>query len=306
MGLQNTKDMLKKASLEGYAIGAFNFTNMEQLQAILETANELNSPVIVAVSSSALNYITPEILMGMINGATKDIKIPVALHLDHGKNFEICKQAIDMGFPSIMIDASYLTFEENVKLTKQIVDYAKKFNVSVEAELGKLAGVEDEVVGANSNYTSPKEAKLFVELTGVDSLAISIGTSHGAYKFEGKPILQLDLLKQIKKAIPNTPLVLHGASSVSNELIESFNKSGGDLKGAKGVSTDLLKKAIRSGIAKVNVDSDLRIAFTTGVRESLKNEELFDLRTYLTEGKKKIKEQVTYKTINIFKSANKG
>ncbi|MDD4210782.1 MAG: class II fructose-bisphosphate aldolase family protein [Clostridia bacterium] len=306
MGLTNTKLMLNNAYKKGYAIGAFNFTNLEQLQAILEVSVQENSPVIVATSISAIKYMGLDVLVAMVKACTKNLKQSVALHLDHGTTFEHCKSVIDAGFTSVMIDASSLNFDDNVSLTKRVVDYARSFNVTVEAELGKLAGIEDDISSAFSKYTDPMDAKKFVELTGVDSLAVSIGTSHGAYKFSGKPSLQTELLAQIKKLLPNTPLVLHGASGISQELQDGFSKSGGSLSGAKGISDSLITKAIENGIAKINVDSDLRIALTTGVREALINKEEFNPRTYMSNGKNKMKEILTYKIKNIFNSKDKN
>ncbi|PKK95873.1 MAG: fructose-bisphosphate aldolase [Tenericutes bacterium HGW-Tenericutes-4] len=305
MPLQNTKIMLINAYKQGYGVGAFNFSNLEQMQAIIEVASEQNSPVILAASTSAIKYMNLKTLVAMVKEATKTISAPVSLHLDHGATYEDCKACIDAGFTSVMIDASHLNFDDNVKLTKQVVDYAKQFNVTVEAELGKLAGVEDEINHAHSHYTNPQEAKLFVEKTKVDSLAISIGTSHGAYKFSGEPTLQIDLLKQIKALLPNTPLVLHGASSIPETLQQEFIKCGGELIGAKGVSEHLIKEAIQNGIAKVNVDSDLRLAFTVGVKQTLQNKTEFNPRTYLLAAKNKMKELLTYKIQNIFNSNQK-
>jgi len=305
MGLKNTKKMLEKAFLKGYAVGAFNFSNLEQLQAILEVVKEQNSPAILATSTSAIKYMGLKTLVAMVKASTENLTQAVALHLDHGATFEDCKMAIDAGFTSVMCDASHFSFDDNVKLTKRVVEYAKAFNVTVEAELGRLAGVEDEISSQHSHYTNPLKAKKFVELTGIDSLAISIGTSHGAYKFKGEAKLQIELLKQIKSLLPNTPLVLHGASSIPESLQQEFVKSGGTLSGAKGVSEQLLIEAIKNGIAKVNVDSDLRIAFTTGVRNALKNSSDFNPRSYLLSGKNKVKEVLTYKIKNIFMSNNK-
>lgn len=306
MTLVNSKKMLDTASKNKYAVGAFNFTNMEQLQAITETAEKLNSPVILGVSTSAFKYMNPALLVGMVKGAVSKLKQPICLHLDHGKTYLDCKKAIDSGFTSVMIDASYLDYKENIALTKKVVAYAKPLNVTVEAELGKLAGVEDDVASEFSSYTKPEQALDFVNKTGVDSLAISIGTSHGAYKFEGEPTLRIDILKATKKLLPNTPIVLHGASSISKELITDFKKSGGKIKGAKGVNTELLITAIKNGIAKVNVDSDLRIAFSTGIRETLKNKKEFNPRNYLLPAKEKMKKQLEYKILNIFNSAYKN
>jgi fructose-bisphosphate aldolase class II len=306
MGLQNTKKMLQDAGSNSYAVGAFNFSNLEQLQAILEVVEAENSPVILACSSSAIKYMNLETLVEMVKGATRHIAQPIALHLDHGADFEICKKTIDAGFTSVMIDASHHEFLKNIELTKQVVEYAKGFNVTVEAELGQLAGVEDEVSKEFSTYTNPEQASKFVKQTGVDSLAISIGTSHGAYKFSGAPTLRIDLLQEIKKLLPDTPLVLHGASSVPEELVKEFNDAGGQMTGAKGVSPELLVKAIKNGIAKVNVDSDLRIAFSVGVREALNDKTTFNPRTYLLEGKNKMKEVLTHKVKNILNSAGRG
>jgi fructose-bisphosphate aldolase class II len=306
MAYQNTKTMLQNASQKKYGVGAFNFSNLEQLQAILEVAQEQKSPVILATSMSAIKYMGLQVVVAMVKQMTKNITNPVALHLDHGATFDDCKACIDAGFTSVMIDASHLNFNENVALTKQVVDYAKPFHVTVEAELGQLAGVEDEVNHTHSHYTNPQEAKLFVEKTQVDSLAISIGTSHGAYKFSGEAKLQIDLLKQIKTLLPNTPLVLHGASSIPDSLQQEFVQTGGELNGAKGVSEHLIKDAIEYGIAKINVDSDLRLAFTVGVKQALYKKTEFNPRTYLTGGKTKMKELLTHKMKNVFHSSNKA
>ena len=304
MPLINTKTMLLDASNHKYGVGAFNFSNLESLQAILEVVKEKNYPVILAVSTSAIRYMGLETLVAMVKASVENSLFPVALHLDHGKTFEDCKRTIDAGFTSVMIDASDLSFEENVALTKKVVDYAHTKNVTVEAELGQLKGVEDEINVSTSYYTNPEQAKQFVELTGVDSLAVSVGTSHGAYKFSGEPKLQIDILKKIKALLPNTPLVLHGASSIPNKLLKAFNVSGGELSGAKGVNDSLIVKAIENGIAKINVDSDLRIAFTLGIRESLKDKKEFNPRTYLLNGKNKIKELLSER-IDLFKSIKK-
>ncbi len=306
MKLVTSAKIMKKASKEGYAIGAFNFTNMEQLEAILEAANELNSPVIVETSTSAIKYAGINVVVSMVKSLAKKYSIPVCLHLDHGKTFEDCKNAIDAGYKSVMIDASHLPFEENIALTKKVVKYAKWRGVSVEAELGKLAGVEDEVSSKESLYTNPKQAKEFVQRTKIDTLAISIGTSHGAYKFKGKATLKIDILNEITKLIPNTPIVLHGASSIPKNVLTEFTKYGGELKGAKGVDEKLLKEAIKNGVAKVNMDSDLRIAFSAGVREILQDGSIFDSRKYLGKGKENIKELVKYKITKILGSKNKA
>lgn len=305
MPLINTKTLLNKANKGKYAVGAFNFSNLESLQAIMETAAKLKSPVILGVSTSAIDYMGGQLMVEMVKGASKHYGVPAALHLDHGKTFEDCKNAIDLGFKSVMIDGSHLEYEENVKLTKKVVEYAKARNVTVEGELGQLKGIEDKVVSKTASYTNPQLAYEFVKETGVNSLAISIGTSHGAYKFKGKPNLKLKLLKEIKDLLPNTPLVLHGASSISTSLLIKFFKSGGRIKRAIGVTEELLKKAIDLGINKVNVDSDLRIAFTAGTRRILKNKKEFNPRTYLRAGRSEIVNQVEYKISNIFGSKNK-
>ena len=291
MELKNGSYVLNKAKQGGYAVGAFNFSNLEQLKAILSASNKKNSDVIVQVSSSAIKYMGLDVIVPMVTNLAKDLDIAVCLNLDHGKNFEIVKQCVDAGFTNVMIDASDLIFEDNVKLTKECVEYAHSHNVSVEAEIGSLKGVEDEVIAKESLFTKPEDAKKFVELTGVDSLAISIGTSHGAYKFEGKSHLDIERLKEIEKAV-KIPLVLHGASGVGEELKQKFIASGGKIGNANGVSDENLIEAIKYGICKVNVDTDLRIAFTTGIRNKLKDESLFNPRDYLLEGMKQIEYEV--------------
>ncbi len=304
MELKNGKYVLEKAKQGKYAVGAFNFSNLEQLKAILNAANKKNSDVIVQVSSSAIKYMGLDVIVPMVTALSKDLNIAVCLNLDHGKNFEIVKQCVDAGFTNVMIDASDLSFEENVKLTKQCTDYAHGRNVSVEAELGSLKGVEDEIESRESLYTKPEDAKKFVELTGIDSLAVSIGTSHGAYKFAGESNLDIERLKEISRLV-NIPLVLHGASGVSKELKQKFAESGGKIGNANGVSSQNLVEAVQNGICKVNVDTDLRIAFTTGIRNSLKNPELFNPRDYLLEGMKEIEFEVE-KRIDILNSSAKN
>lgn len=291
MELKNGSYVLNKAKQSGYAVGAFNFSNLEQLKAILSASNKKNSDVIVQVSSSAIKYMGLDVIVPMVTNLAKDLDIAVCLNLDHGKNFEIVKQCVDAGFTNVMIDASDLNFEDNVKLTKECVEYAHSHNVSVEAEIGSLKGVEDEVIAKESLFTKPEDAKKFVEMTGVDSLAISIGTSHGAYKFEGKSHLDIERLKEIEKAV-KIPLVLHGASGVGEELKQKFIASGGKIGNANGVSDENLIEAIKYGICKVNVDTDLRIAFTTGIRNKLKDQSLFNPRDYLLEGMKQIEYEV--------------
>ena len=297
MEIVNAKQMLEKAKKERYAVGAFNFSNLEQLKAILNGAEKCGADVIVQASSSAIKYMGLEVIAPMVNAIAKDLHIDVCLNLDHGKNFEIVKACIDAGFSNVMIDASDLSFEENVSLTKKCVEYAHAHDVTVEAELGSLKGVEDEVVGIKSHFTNPQDAKKFVEQTGVDSLAISIGTSHGAYKFEGESFLDIERLEEIRKLV-DIPLVLHGASSVSQSLKNAFRESGGEIGNANGVSTQNLIDSIQHGICKVNVDTDLRIAFTTGVRNCLKQTTVFNPRDYLLEGMKEIEKEVVNR-INI-------
>ncbi|MBQ0017424.1 MAG: class II fructose-bisphosphate aldolase [Clostridiales bacterium] len=297
MALVNGKYILEKAKKEKRAVGAFNFTNLEQLKCIISTANELNYPVIVQASESAIKYMGLKNIVSLVKNETENVNIDVCLNLDHGKNFEICKSCVDYGFTNVMIDASSLSFEENVKLTKKVVEYAHKFNVSVEAELGALKGVEDEVNSISSHFTNPNEAKLFVDQTNVDSLAISIGTSHGAYKFDGESFLDIERLKQIS-SLTNIPLVLHGASMVDKDLLNNFKLSGGEIGSAKGVSQENLVSAIQNGICKVNMDTDFRISFTTGVRNALKDKSMFNLRDYLSCGMETMKKEVI-KRLNI-------
>ena len=286
-GLSNTKRLLLRALRCGYAVPAFNFYNMETLSAILTAAEITKSPVILAVSESALKYMGDDILMGMIRGA-KYKKNTVALHLDHGHSFEICKRAIDMGFSSVMFDGSALPLPENIKISRRIADYAHKFDVSVETELGVLSGFEDENTTSTINsYTNPDTVRDFVTKTKTDSLAVAIGTSHGAYKRKNKnESLRFDILKQIANNIPNVPLVLHGASSVPQKYIQDINKFGGNIKNAYGIAPAQIRRAISLHITKVNVDSDSRLAFTAAVRKTLHQKpKIFDPREYLTDAK---------------------
>ena len=309
MPLVTTKNMFEKSMKEGFAIGAFNINNMEIIQGIVDAASENNSPVILQVSSSAIKYARMPYLMKMVEAAVETTNIPIVLHLDHGPDFETCKECVDAGFTSVMIDGSKYSFEENVALTKKVVEYAHSKGVVVEAELGKLAGIEDDVnVSANdAMYTDPDQAKEFVERTGCDSLAIAIGTSHGAYKFKGEARLRMDILKQVKEKIPNTPIVLHGASTVIPELVETCNNYGGDIPGAKGVPDEILHEASLSGVSKINVDTDLRLAFTGEIRKSLaENPSAFDPRKYLTPAREKITEVVEHKIKDVFGSSNKA
>lgn len=307
MALVTTKEMFKKAYEGGYAIGAFNINNMEIIQAITEAAAEAKSPVILQVSAGARKYAKHAYLMALAKAAAEDSGVDFALHLDHGADFEICKSCIDGGFTSVMIDASKYPFEENIEITRRVVDYAHERGVVVEAELGKLAGVEDDVKVASDDaiYTNPDDVEEFVSRTGVDSLAIAIGTSHGAYKFKGEPKLRFDILEEIMKRIPEFPIVLHGASSVIPELVDEINACGGNLSGAKGVPEELLRQAARLAVCKINIDSDIRLAMTAGVRRVLTAKpEVFDPREYLKVGREEVKKMVLHKIYNVLGSAN--
>ena len=310
MSLVTTKEMFEKAMKEGYAIGAFNVNNMEIVQGIVDAAGEQNSPVILQASSSAIKYARINYLMKMVSAAVEEHpNIPIAIHLDHGPDFETCKMCVDNGFTSVMFDGSKYDFEENVRLTKEVVDYAHAHGVVVEAELGKLAGIEDDVnvAEADAMYTDPAQAEEFVKRTGVDSLAIAIGTSHGAYKFKGEARLRFDRLKQVKERIPNTPIVLHGASTVIPELVNMCNKYGGNIPGAKGVPDEILHEASISGVSKINVDTDLRLAMTAGIRKVfVEDPSAFDPRKYLTPARELVKQTVAHKMRDVFGSANKA
>ena len=309
MQLVTTKEMFERSMKEHFAIGAFNVNNMEIIQGIVDAAAKENSPVILQASSGAIKYARIPYLRKMIEAALEEHDIPIALHLDHGPDFETCKMCIDNGFTSVMIDGSKYDFEENISITKKVVDYAHAHGVVVEAELGKLAGIEDDVnvSEADAMYTDPEQAKEFVERTGCDSLAIAIGTSHGAYKFKGEAKLRFDILAKIKELIPNTPIVLHGASTVIPELVEKCNKYGGNIPGAKGVPDEVLKEASQSGVSKINVDTDLRLAMTGAIREVFAQEpSTFDPRKYLTPARAQIQETVAHKIKNVFGSSNKA
>ncbi len=307
--LVTTKEMFEKSMKEGFAIGAFNVNNMEIIQAIVDAAAEAKSPVILQASSSAIKYARINYLMKMIEAATQEYEnIPIAIHLDHGPDFETCKMCIDNGFTSVMIDGSKYDFEKNIELTKQVVDYAHSKGVVVEAELGKLAGIEDDVnvSASDAMYTDPNQAEEFVKRTGCDSLAIAIGTSHGAYKFKGEAKLRFDILQEIKQRIPNTPIVLHGASTVIPELVKMCNEYGGNIPGAKGVPDEMLNQASKSGVSKINVDTDLRLAMTAAIRKAfVEDPSAFDPRKYLTPARELIKETVKHKMIDVFGSSNK-
>lgn len=310
MSLVTTKDMFEKSMKEGFAIGAFNVNNMEFIQAIVDAAAEQNSPVILQASSSAIKYARINYLMKMVQAAVEEHpNVPVAIHLDHGPDFETCKMCVDAGFTSVMFDGSKYDFEENIRLTKEVVDYAHAHGVVVEAELGKLAGIEDDVNVAASDamYTDPAQAEEFVKRTGVDSLAIAIGTSHGAYKFKGEAKLRFDILKEIKERIPNTPIVLHGASTVIPELVDMCNQYGGNIPGAKGVPDEILHEASMSGVSKINVDTDLRLAMTAAIRKVFTEDpSAFDPRKYLKPARELVKETVAHKMKDVFGSANKA
>ncbi len=309
MPLVTTKEMFEKSMKEGFAIGAFNVNNMEIIQGIVDAAAEENSPVILQASSSAIKYARIGYLKKMVEAALEEHDIPVVLHLDHGPDYETCKMCIDNGFTSVMIDGSKYDFEENVALTKKVVEYAHMKGVVVEAELGKLAGIEDDVNVAadDAMYTDPAQAEEFVRRTGCDSLAIAIGTSHGAYKFKGDARLRFDILKEVKIRIPNTPIVLHGASTVIPELVEKCNKYGGEIPGAKGVPDVILHQASKSGVSKINVDTDLRLAMTSEIRKVLAEEpSVFDPRKYLTPARESVKKTVQHKIRDVFGSSNKA
>ena len=307
MSIVTTTEMFKKAYKEGYAIGAFNVNNMEIIQGIMEAAGELRSPVILQVSNGARKYAGHNYIVKLVEAATIQYKdIPVALHLDHGADFEMCKSCIDGGFTSVMIDGSQYSFKENIELTKKVVDYAHERGVVVEGELGQLAGVEDDVNVEHHSYTKVEE---FVSKTGVDSLAIAIGTSHGAFKFKPgtKPQLRFDILEEVSKRLPEFPIVLHGASSVSAKYVDIINSNGGKLKDAVGIPEDMLRKAAKSSVCKINIDSDIRLAMTAGVREALvENEDMFDPRVYLKQGRAYVKELVEHKMINVLGSNGKA
>ena len=308
MALVNTKKMLADAYKGGYAIGAFNINNMEIIQAITEAASELRSPVILQVSAGARKYAKGAYLKALADAAVKDANIDIALHLDHGADFDICKACIDDGFTSVMIDGSHLSFEDNIAVTKKVCEYAHERNVTVEGELGQLAGIEDDVnVSAeNAHYTDPAQVEEFVNKTGVDSLAIAIGTSHGAYKFKGEAMLRFDILEEVSRRLPGFPIVLHGASSVIPEYVKIINENGGNLGDAKGVPEDMLRKAASMAVCKINIDSDIRLAFTAGIRQTMRAKpEVFDPRTYLTVSRDNVRSLVAHKIKNVLGSDHK-
>ena len=309
MSLVTTKNMFEKSINEKFTVGAFNINNMEFVQGIMDAAAEENSPVILQTSSSAIKYARIPYLKKMIEAGLEEHDIPVALHLDHGPDFETCKLCVDNGYTSVMFDGSKYDFEKNIELTKQVVEYAHEHGVVVEAELGKLAGVEDDVnVSSNdAMYTDPDQALEFVQRTGCDSLAIAIGTSHGAYKFKGEARLRFDILEKVKELMPDVPIVLHGASTVIPEYVEMCNKYGGNMPGAKGVPDEMLHEASKRGVSKINVDTDLRLAMTAAIRQVfVETPEQFDPRKYLGPGREFIKETVKHKIRDVFGSSNKA
>ncbi|MBQ4281084.1 MAG: class II fructose-1,6-bisphosphate aldolase [Spirochaetales bacterium] len=324
LGLVNTRDMFAKAVKGGYAIPAYNFNNMEQMQAIIMACVETKSPVILQVSKGARDYANINLLRNMAKGATEyahelGCDIPIVLHLDHGDSFETCKDCIDNGFSSVMIDGSSLPYEENVALTKKVVEYAHKFDVTVEGELGVLAGIEDEVQAEVSHYTQPSEVIDFVSKTGVDSLAISIGTSHGAFKFTAEqctrnadgilvpPPLRFDILKEIEKKLPGFPIVLHGSSSVPQQYVKIINEYGGKLKDSVGIPEEQLREAAKSAVCKINIDSDGRLAMTAMIRKVLAEQPaVFDPRKYLGPAREALKQMYMHKNIDVLGSAGKA
>ncbi|MBE5813441.1 MAG: class II fructose-1,6-bisphosphate aldolase [Clostridiales bacterium] len=309
MALVTTKEMFKKAYEGKYAVGAFNVNNMEIIQGITEAAKEEHAPVILQVSAGARKYAKHIYLMKLIEAAVEDTGVPIAVHLDHGEDFEICKACIDGGFTSVMIDGSKYSFEENVELTKRVVDYAHNKGVVVEAELGKLAGIEDAVVVAEKDaaFTDPEQAAEFVHRTGCDSLAIAIGTSHGAYKFKGEPQLRYDILEKVTQLLPGLPIVLHGASTVMPEFVKECNQYGGKLPGAQGVPEEMLHKAGQMGVCKINIDTDLRLAMTASIRKHfVENPEDFDPRKYLSPARDAIKDMVKHKMRNVLGCSGKA
>ncbi len=309
MPLVTTKDMFAKAYEGGYAIGAFNINNMETIQGIVEAGKLEHAPLILQVSSSARKYANSKYLVKMVEAAVEDSGLPIALHLDHGDSYDLCVDCIKDGFTSVMIDASSHPLAENIKITSQVVKYAHDHGVVVEAELGRLAGVEDNVKVSDSDalYTDPEEAAEFVAKTGVDSLAIAIGTSHGAFKFKGEAKLRFDILEKVSKLLPKFPIVLHGASSVLPDYVKMVNDFGGSMPGAKGIPEDMLRKASSMAVCKINVDSDLRLAFTAAVRKHFsENPSHFDPRQYLGDGRALVTECVRHKLVHVLGCAGKA
>jgi fructose-bisphosphate aldolase class II len=317
LGLVNSRELFRNAVKGGYAIPAFNFNNLEQLQAIIGACVETKSPVILQVSKGARKYANQTLLQYLAKGAVEYAKelgypIPIVLHLDHGDTFETCKACIETGFSSVMIDGSHFPYEENVKETRKVVEYAHQYDVTVEGELGVLAGIEDEVSAEHTSYTRPEEVEDFVKKTGVDSLAISIGTSHGAFKFKVKPgelppPLRFDILEECEKRIPGFPIVLHGASSVPQDIVAEINKYGGKMENTAGVSEDQLRRAAKSAVCKINIDSDGRLAMTAAIRKVfVEKPGEFDPRNYLGPAREKLKELYKHKVVNVLGSAGKA
>jgi len=317
LGLVNSKELFKNAVKGGYAIPAFNFNNLEQLQAIISACVETKSPVILQVSKGARKYANQTLLQFLAKGAVAYAKelgyeIPIVLHLDHGDTFETCKSCIETGFSSVMIDGSHFSYEENIKVTRQVVEFAHQYDVTVEGELGVLAGIEDEVSSEHTSYTRPEEVEDFVKKTGVDSLAISIGTSHGAFKFKVKPgelppPLRFDILEECERRIPGFPIVLHGASSVPQDIVDEINRYGGKMENTAGVSEDQLRRAAASAVCKINIDSDGRLAMTAAIRKVfVEKPGEFDPRNYLGPARDKLKELYKHKVVSVLGSANKA
>ena len=308
MALVTSSEMFAKALKSDYAVGAFNVNNMEIIQGIVEAAQQENAPLILQVSAGARKYAKPAYLTKLVEAAILDTGVDICLHLDHGEDFDICKKCVDDGFTSVMIDGSKHPFEENIRITKEVVEYAHAHGVVVEAELGKLAGVEDavNVSARDATFTVPEEAAEFVQKTGVDSLAVAIGTSHGAYKFKGDPYLDFDRLREINKLIPDTPLVLHGASTVLPEFVAKCNEYGGDIPGAQGVPEEMIREATKYGVCKVNIDTDLRLAMTAEIRKYMVEHPAdFDPRKYLGPARDAIKGMVAHKIKNVLGASNK-
>ena len=309
MPIVNSREMFRRAYEGGYAVGAFNVNNMEIIQGIVEGAQEEKAPLILQVSAGARKYANHTYLMKLIEAAVETSGLPIVVHLDHGPDFETCKSCIDGGFTSVMIDGSHLPFEENIELTRRVVEYAHERGVTVEGELGRLAGVEDDIKVSHedSSYTQPDEVQEFVEKTGCDSLAIAIGTSHGAFKFKGEPKLRFDILDEVARRLPGFPIVLHGASSVVPEYVDMINKYGGKLDNARGVPEEMLRRAAAGAVCKINIDSDLRLAFTGKIREHFAlHPEHFDPRQYLKEARSALAGMVRHKIVNVLGCNNKA
>ncbi len=309
MPLVNSRELFKRAYKEGYALGAFNVNNMEIIQGIVEGATAEKAPLILQVSAGARKYANHTYLMKLIEAAVETSGLPIVVHLDHGPDFETCKSCIDGGFTSVMIDGSHLSFEENIKLTRQVVAYAHDRDVTVEGELGRLAGVEDDikVTAEDSSYTRPEDVEEFVSKTGCDSLAIAIGTSHGAFKFKGEPKLRFDILEEVSRRLPEFPIVLHGASSVVPQYVEMINQYGGKMEGARGVPEEMLRQAAGMAVCKINIDSDLRLAFTARIREHfVLHPDHFDPRQYLADARKELGLMVRHKIVHVLGCGGKA